>query len=365
MIEREKRNSSIEALRIIAMLMIIAYHYAVQGKAIGPAGGGTKIFLECASLWGKAGVNLFCLIMGYFGIQSTFKVKKVFQMEAQVIFYSLFGLFTALLFKCEISFRKVVMTFFPAVLCQYWFISAYIMVYILSPFINRLLLQLDAVQFRRLIAIFLAFRSVVPFFTLQETSGLFWNQFIWFVVMYVIGAYLRSNKRVFSNKIHLVSLLICNVVLIASVIGINWLSVYIPKLAKYTTYARWSNSPLVICMCISMIRLVECRQIGHIKWINYLAAGTLGIYLFHENIFIRDILWNSLFNNTKYIGSYTIVIHIIAAITFVFLTGSLIDVLRRLLFLKMDTVFSFISDGVEKKVKDYEQKIDKILRNGC
>lgn len=72
--EREKRNSGIEALRIIAMLMIIAYHYLVHGKAIET--GGTKIFLECASLWGKAGVNLFCLIMGYFGIQSKFKVKK-------------------------------------------------------------------------------------------------------------------------------------------------------------------------------------------------------------------------------------------------------------------------------------------------
>ena len=114
-------------------------------------GGGTKIFLECASLWGKAGVNLFCLIMGYFGIQSKFNVKKVFQMEAQVVFYSLFGLFAALLFKCRMSFGKVVMTFFPTVFNQYWFITAYIMVYIISPFINRLLLKLDGIHFRRLI----------------------------------------------------------------------------------------------------------------------------------------------------------------------------------------------------------------------
>lgn len=38
--EREKRNSGIEALRIIAMLMIIAYHYVVHGKAIETGGGG-------------------------------------------------------------------------------------------------------------------------------------------------------------------------------------------------------------------------------------------------------------------------------------------------------------------------------------
>lgn len=58
------------------MLMIIAYHYVVHGTAIETAGAGTKVFRECASSWGKAGVNLFCLIMGYFGIRSEFKIKS-------------------------------------------------------------------------------------------------------------------------------------------------------------------------------------------------------------------------------------------------------------------------------------------------
>ena len=42
--EREKRDSSIEALRILAMLMIIAYHYVVHGKAIATAGGVRRYF---------------------------------------------------------------------------------------------------------------------------------------------------------------------------------------------------------------------------------------------------------------------------------------------------------------------------------
>lgn len=334
-------------------------------KQSGPRGGGTKIFLECASLWGKAGVNLFCLIMGYFGIRAKLKIKKVLQIEAQVIFYSLFGLFIALLVKSEMTFGKVVMTFFPTVFNQYWFITAYIMVYILSPFINRLLLNLDGVRFRRLIAILMAFWCLVPFFTLKESTGLFWNQFIWFVVMYVVGAFLKLNQGLFPKRIYLVALLICNVFLIASVIGTNWLSTFIPKFAGYTTYARWSNSPLIIVVCISMIRLGECSQIGHVKWINSLATGTLGIYLLHENVFIRDILWNNLFNNSGYIGSFVIVVHFIVAVSFVFLIGSIMDVFRRFLFEKSENVFSSISNRIENKVKDYEKKINKILSNGC
>lgn len=45
--EREKRNSGIEALRIIAMLMIIAYHYVVHGKAIETGGGYEDISRMC------------------------------------------------------------------------------------------------------------------------------------------------------------------------------------------------------------------------------------------------------------------------------------------------------------------------------
>ena len=40
MVEKGKRNSGIEALRVVAMLMIIAYHYVIHGTAIETGGGG-------------------------------------------------------------------------------------------------------------------------------------------------------------------------------------------------------------------------------------------------------------------------------------------------------------------------------------
>lgn len=302
--------------------------------------------------------------MGYFGIRSEFKVKKVFQIETQVIFYSLLGLFVALLFRREMGFEKVVMTFFPIVFNQYWFITAYLMVYILSPFLNRLLLELDEVLFRRLITIFIVFWSIIPFFSLREKTGLFWNQFIWFIVMYAIGGYLRLNKNIFSEKIYWITLLTCSTMLISSVVLANLLQKYFPILEGHTTYAGWSNSPLIICVSLSMIRLVECRPIGHKKWINYLSAGTLGIYLFHENVYISDILWNYLFNNSGYIGSYAIVVHIIVAVVFVFSTGSTIDIFRRFLFKKSEIALSSVSDRIEMMLKKSEQKINKIFSNG-
>lgn len=47
MVEKGKRNSGIEALRVVAMLMIIAYHYVVHGTAIETAGGDESISGMC------------------------------------------------------------------------------------------------------------------------------------------------------------------------------------------------------------------------------------------------------------------------------------------------------------------------------
>lgn len=70
------RKSNLECLRIIAILMIIAYHYVVHSNFDFLGGWKSKAFLEFISYGGKAGVNIFCLLMGYFGVKSKFSVKK-------------------------------------------------------------------------------------------------------------------------------------------------------------------------------------------------------------------------------------------------------------------------------------------------
>lgn len=47
MVEKGKRNSGIEALRVVAMLMIIAYHYVIHGTAIETGGGYESISGMC------------------------------------------------------------------------------------------------------------------------------------------------------------------------------------------------------------------------------------------------------------------------------------------------------------------------------
>ena len=133
------RESNIELLRIIAMMMVLLLH---ANGAIGPftqlsdAGNGVeefiRLFMEIACV---VSVNAFIMISGWFGIKPS--VKGICSLFFQLFFY---GLAIALVYY--ISGKTPVSPKETALSClgiTYWFIPAYVILYILSPFLNSFL----------------------------------------------------------------------------------------------------------------------------------------------------------------------------------------------------------------------------------
>ena len=135
-----QRNSSIELLRILAMFMVLMLHF--NGLTLGPVTidtlihtpilGGFRIFLCQATI---ICVNIFILISGYFGIRPTFRWIKSFLF--QVFFYTTLLLFIAFLLKWEIDWGTTFKAFYFGSI--YWYIPAFLILYILSPVINKFL----------------------------------------------------------------------------------------------------------------------------------------------------------------------------------------------------------------------------------
>lgn len=92
-----KRQSNIELLRIVGMLMIVAHHYVVNsGVLLNVAGGGVPspdnglaswVFLSLWGMWGKTGINVFILISGYFMCTSRLTVKRYCRVFFEWLFY--------------------------------------------------------------------------------------------------------------------------------------------------------------------------------------------------------------------------------------------------------------------------------------
>ena len=83
------RNSNLEMLRIICMLMILSHHYSVHGFAsFGLTYGMNRHLVDILSMGGKLGVNIFVLISGYFMLRSEVTLRKLLSIIGQTWFYS-------------------------------------------------------------------------------------------------------------------------------------------------------------------------------------------------------------------------------------------------------------------------------------
>lgn len=331
---RNTRNSNFELLRVIAILMITTYHYVVHGAAdIEAMTGGSGIIYNVSSLWGKAGVNLFCLITGYMLVnKENITYNRLKTVEFQILFYTLLGLLIGFLLGKHIGLGSLWFSIAPVISGHYWYMTAYVIVFLLSPYLNQLIRGLEKDQYLKLLLVLYIVWCISPFFTLKEDSGMFWSQLIWFFVMYLTGAYIRINPAKYSRKIYVNTLWISNVLLILSVFVISWLSSLHDGFTGYITYFRWSNSPLIVAVCISIMRLANISTPHNINWINFLASLVLGIYLFQENIFFRELCWNAWFNNTVPTTILHQIAHVITSITCVCLIGGIIEFIRIKIF---------------------------------
>lgn len=81
---KKERNSSIEMLRILAMLGIVIMH---TNGAVMEHGSGTGFaWTQIENGIFNAGVSIFILISGYFGIRRS--TQKLIELESTVILYA-------------------------------------------------------------------------------------------------------------------------------------------------------------------------------------------------------------------------------------------------------------------------------------
>ena len=191
------RNYNLELLRIIAMFMIVVLHYCCHGyqmTKVGTAGYNTPIlwliytFCYCA-------VNIYVLISGYFLCKSEFKWKKVFKIYIEVLFYSII-IFSILTISGTIEITKssqIITAFLPIISKAYWFVTIYLSMYVISPFLNKLIDALDQKEYIKMlltlgILIMICNNAIPGTFFLDKTYGF---GIIWFTYLYLVAAYIR------------------------------------------------------------------------------------------------------------------------------------------------------------------------------
>lgn len=324
----QQRKSNIELLRILAMILIILHHYALHGGLSSIAGFGVNKYIGIIYLiGGKLAVNLFVLISGYFLIESEFKLKKVLKLILQVYCYSVAFFIVHVIFKGIPTGEIIKLTLFPFTSKAYWFIFPYLCVYILSPFINKLIKSISQKQLVKLIGILIFLFSGLGFFITD--LGLM-NNLSWFILIYLIGAYIRLyDFNYFSKNTIKWFSVIGYVLFIIITCGITYMSQYNASIFRFVNKISSMNSIIVLVEAILIFIVFKNLDIKNSKVINILGKSSIGVYLFHDSIF-RLEFWKEicLVEMFYFVSPWLLVFHTIVCTLGIYLVGVIIELIR-------------------------------------
>lgn len=319
------RYSNFELLRILAMLLIVTHHYSIHGDWYFESGVSfNKLYIQSLSIGGKVGVNLFVLISAFFlSKQNNLNIKdSVIKIITPVYFYSL-TIACILFFFKDISIKEIIKSLIPV---GYWFVNAFLLMVIFSPFINIIVENIQQKTHLIIITISTIILNI-PILNIEI------GNFGFFVYLYFISAYIRKYLADFKFNNLLLNLIIILSVsaVFISILLLDYLSLKNISF-NHPLYFIKERSIFIIIISISLFILFKQMKITKSEFINLLASTTFGIYLIHDNYLIRSFIWNDLLKVTQYFNSNLIYIMSILSILLVFFICSLIELLRRFLF---------------------------------
>lgn len=332
----QQRKSNIELLRIFTMYIIVVHHIALHSGFVFESGLHiNKLIVQFLQLGGKLGVDIFIIISGYFMICSHDDNKQIkykgFRLWLQVEFYSIISLaITFLIGRYDmLTSENIMYSVFPVIWRQYWFFSVYVIMIFLSPYINIIINKLDRKEHKRLLITLVIIWSVIQTITNKNVES---NELSFFLLLYIMGAYIRKYLNVVKIKYCVVMLFIDMFFTLSSVTIIDYLEYYIPGLCKYETYFFGLQKVNICILALLIFLLFREINIKPNKLINTAASTMFGVYLIHDNIFMREYLWKDIFKLYDYQCNNCIGIIIMIVAFIVMIVAALLDLVRQKIF---------------------------------
>lgn len=353
-----KRNPSIELLRILMMMQIIFLHVADYGDYSDVAQqmeGKVELTYWVIWLMCRCPVFMFVIITGYFMStrKELFSRDRIIRCYLPMLFYSITIPLAYMIIKKELlPTDSIAKAFIPFLSRTWYFMTLYLLILLISPFLNRMVDGLTRKQFLYLIGIcFFMFSIWQPISMIEPFEGIIGIQKILFtqggkslydfIYMYLLGAYMKryhffkkheneSDSIWDKPAIYLVAFLLLGL--------FNVLLVYLYPDEQIETVVGFNDNPIAVLQCMVLFRTFEKIDLRHhVKLgnvINTISAGNLGIYMIHEHPIIRDFIWNDVFP-IGYTGFYKqrfYILYVLIIIIIIYCACWIIEFMRKMLF---------------------------------
>lgn len=286
-------------------------------------------------------VNVYVLITGYYlGNNPTINFqtysKRLIRILLPTIFYSIIiNLIYPLSRGYVPSFEKITNTLFPIYNSNYWFVTKYLGLITLSPFISIILNHINKKLHISLIFIMLILTCeitpTIGYCHVYDAGG---NTLLWFICLFITGSYIHKYNtsvkiRANSGKLFIIiGLLITSIFLIRNFYKMQHGGYTIISKPHYNSIEIYILSSLLLIWATSL----KIKNTGIISNLAKIGCLTFGIYLIHDNVLVREKLWNKIVDSNEFIDSWYHIPYMLLTSAIIFLGCALIEKIRIDLF---------------------------------
>lgn len=281
-------------MRTVCILLIIMFHYTSHNGYLFNVFRPQKYFYEATGIWGLMGVLGFVMVSSHFLYTTgSFSIQKAVRVIFETSFYStaitLILWFTG---RIELGGDYLLRCIFSVFSRQYWFITDYVIFYIVSPFIKVFCDRLSIHHHRWLLIVLF----LITFPTREITHVTTFSRLGIFVYTYLLIAYfIRKPDNFFQRHYKLLS-----VIVFGGIIFTVCLFIYLNKVTFDGKYLEWVcdmipiTSTLMFLSAICVYFIFKNMNISYSKLLFLIGNSTLGIYLIHENDFFHYVLFDNI-----------------------------------------------------------------------
>lgn len=316
----ESNNINIDIIRVVSMLLIIAYDCINYSGAtlnedailINVA---TALFLAL----GKIAYVAFFLTSSWLLIDTKCDLRYFVYRWLQTCIYYVILMFIVLLNENHSFALYSIDGIMPINGTNNLYLSAYLIFYLFVPYIGSILKDLNKRQARILLLILL---DLVVW---QGRKEQIIDYILLFVFYYVVIFNIKTWPLRFIKKNMLIAV---SVLSVWGLITVSCLFAINPEnqiIAVLNNYLKESESIISLIGGISFVILgMECKT-HNIPIIHICSMSSFGVFLLVHNKLVENILWNKIVYISKWIGSIRFPMMVIAMTLMVYVVGVLID----------------------------------------
>lgn len=337
----------VDLAKIIAMFLVLVSH--VNSYGIEVCDDRLSLVHTLIKSVSCSCVDLFVLATGYLCCQSRCKYSRLVNLWLATVFWGV-----CVLLFCDgvlgkaVPFSSYIKAVFPVFTDQYWFFTAYFMVFQFMPLLNKGINSLDKREFISLFIVTGVFLGVYSrlgegdMFCLRR--GFSWA---WLVVVYIIGGYMRIHGVVKLKPLYcfmialLMAFLACGHMFVATLMGVKTPG------GRFIAYISPFTLGVAVLLFSGCLNLSYGQRIA--RFLKFVSATTFGVYLIHVQPYFWQHVWQDTLRLIKVNTAFELIVVVVVCASCYFVLFALLECIRQFGFKKLG--IDGIGDRIDQVLK--------------